>query len=341
MNQQLFLFLVLSSIYLQACDSSSNSNSLAANLKEAGGYDIEAVHKLTGDIEKDPKNAELYFLRGQVYAEQELLDSALADAEQALLLDTSMVRYHQFLADAYIDNSQSKAALGVLKKGLERFPDDMDLLRDLAEIYLYVMQYQDGVVTVDKMLKQQPRNPEILFLKGNLLKHAGDTMQALDAYQRSVEEDADFLPAYLELIILMEYLNKPLALSYIDNALRIDSANYIALSYRAQYYHQRGMFEQADEAYKQFIYKHPQDANVQYNYGLMQLELKKYEDAEECFDRAVSFDALFYKAYFFRAMSREALGKMPAAIADYRQALRINPDYEDAKRALEKLGMSQ
>ena len=326
---------MLSFLFLACGSTSQTTPDENPGLNSTG---IAAVDQLSAEIAKDPDNAELYFLRGRALADNERMELAVQDAKKALSLNPEKVKYYQFLADAHFENNESQDAVLVLKQGLERFPDDFDLLKDLAELFLYVEQYRDGLTQVDKILKIKAHDPEIFFLQGNLFRYSGDTLNAINSYQRAVEEDSDYLEAYVLLAQIMEALDRPIALQYIQNALRIDSTNFKALEIRAQYFHQRGDFAKAKEAYTSLVYHHPQKSEPQYNMGLMFLELKEYQSALECFDRAVSFDPLFEAAYHFRGVSREALGNRQGAVADYRQALRIQNTFQPAIDALKRLG---
>ena len=56
------------------------------------------------------------------------------------------------------------------------------------------------------------------------------------------------------------------------------------------------------------------------------------------FDIATKTDPLFVKAYYYRGLCSEKKGDKDAAIADYKQANGMSPDYPDAKEALLRLG---
>lgn len=54
-----------------------------------------------------------------------------------------------------------------------------------------------------------------------------------------------------------------------------------------------------------------------------------YEDATEWFDRAITADSLFHRAYYNRGMCRWYRGRYQDAIADYDVAIRLNPFESD------------
>jgi tetratricopeptide (TPR) repeat protein len=59
--------------------------------------------------------------------------------------------------------------------------------------------------------------------------------------------------------------------------------------------------------------------------------------AYDHFDIAIKTDPLFVKAYYYRGLCSELQGNIEAALADYKQANGMSPDYKEAKEALERL----
>ena len=71
--------------------------------------------------------------------------------------------------------------------------------------------------------------------------------------------------------------------------------------------------------------------------GIIYLELDSLSKARDNFDIAIKTDPLFVKAYYYRGHCSELEGNTRAALADYRQANGMSPDYKEAKEALERL----
>ena len=69
--------------------------------------------------------------------------------------------------------------------------------------------------------------------------------------------------------------------------------------------------------------------------------LKKYEEAIECYEKALEIDPNDGNAWFFKGLALENFEKYDEAIACYERALEIDPKDKDAwinkKEALEKL----
>lgn len=300
-------------------------------------YEIPEIDKLSAQIAQDPNNAVLYANRSLLFGEHELFQEAELDAEKAIALDSSSVDFYRVLGNAYFDNNHSHAAIVTLERAIERFPEEKTLYFVLAEMQMILQQYQQSLLIIDKLMKLHPNHPDGLFIQGQILKEMGDTLKAMDRYQATVEQDADYIEAYIQLAILSSDLGSALTIRYLDNALRIDSMDHTALLLKAQYYHFRGDFEQAKTEYDNAILKHPQSANFNYNLALMYMEIgdnaekKKdntsameyYKLAFHHFDNATKFDLQFADAYYYKGMSAERMGNKAVALTDYENAMRL------------------
>lgn len=291
---------------------------------------IPAIDALSQQIAQTPNNAELYYLRSKAYYDNDMLAQAVPDAEKAVALDSTKAEYYRQLGNAYFDNNQSKPALKALEKALERFPQEHYFYLMMAEMSLIVQQYNDALISVDKLLKIEPYNAEGLFMRGQVLKYMGDTLQAMIYYQKTVEQDADHINGYLQLGILSCRMGQAIGLQYLDNALRIDSTSLTALMNKAWYYHNTNQFDQAVIWYEKAIVQHPQDPEPPYNLGILYLEKAEsksksanadYEQAAKYFDTATKLEPTFGEAYYYRGLCKEQLGDKTGAFADYDQAL--------------------
>jgi tetratricopeptide (TPR) repeat protein len=300
-------------------------------------YDIKEIDELSAQIVNAPGDALLYAKRAMLFGEYEFYQEAELDAEKALSLDSMSVDLYRILGNAYFDNNHSHAAVTLLEKAIERFPEEKSIYFILAEMQMILQQHQQSLVIIDKLMKLHPNHPEGLFIQGQILKEMGDTLKAMDRYQATVEQDADFIDAYIQLAILSGELGSALTMRYIDNALRIDSMSQTALLLKAQYHHFRSDYAQAQLEYEKAILKHPQSANFNYNLALMYMELgenadknndkalatEQYKLAFHHFDNATKFDLQFADAYFYKGMSAERMGNKEVAKTDYENAMRL------------------
>lgn len=298
---------------------------------------IPAIDAITQDIKNDPQNMQLYIERCEAYSNDGFYKEAVRDAETVLSLDSTNWRSYRLLAGCYLDNNESRRALKTLEKGTERFPENAYLYLVQAEMNHILQQYDQAIISTEKILKFDRFNVEAYFMQGVILKDMKDTARAINAFQYAVEQDAAHIDSYIELAHIFYHLDKPIAVDYFSNALRIDSMNYTALKGLALYYHQKGNLNDAKTVYKKLIYHHPQEADGSYNFGLLFMEEENWEEALRYFDIATKYSPQFGEAYYFKGYALEELGRLDQAKIAYTNAMNNNDRDNKAAQALDRL----
>lgn len=97
-------------------------------------------------------------------------------------------------------------------------------------------------------------------------------------------------------------------------------------------------FEQAESVYTRLLANDPYDAQNNYNLGCVLHKEKKFDDAQNYFNRAIEHvkpdSKLQEQALFNRGNNFAALKKFDDAIADYKKVLKINAENVAAKKNL-------
>jgi len=296
--------------------------------------------QLTAQLEKDPNNDTLLYLRAATYYKLDAFDEALADLEKAMKRDSMQPAYYHLLADVLLDYSRpndSRRAIEVLKLAAERFPDRISTLLKLSEFQLIVRKHNDALATLDKVLQRDPQNAEAFYMAGRVALDKGDTTNAVASLQKSVKVDADNADAWFFLGRIFSLRNNAVALQYFDNALRVDSTYLEAQEFKGVFYKRTGQFEKAFAVYRDLLLRDPDYANAYFDMGAIYLELDSFSKAYDNFNIATKVDPIFVKAYLYRGIASEKLGNKEAALADYKQASGMSPDYQEAQEAKARL----
>jgi tetratricopeptide (TPR) repeat protein len=303
----------------------------------------------TEKIKASPRDTALYVARYKALTDAELHELAAEDAKMLISLDSTKVSYYRMLSNAYFEAADSRQAIKIMQKASERFDKDIYTRLALAEMHLVVQEYEQSRIVLDNILKLEPFNASARFMLGQLAKEQGDTMGALVQFQQVVEQDAEHHDAYIQLGKLCDGLNRPIALQYFDNALRIDSNSMVALMSKAQYYHQRGQFDEALRIYNKGVNAQPLNAEVQYNMGLLYMERADLaakdkalsadylERARKHFETATKCDVLFGEAYYYLGLAFEKQGKLSDAVRNYENAIRMGESLGLSQAALDRL----
>lgn len=304
------------------------------------GQDPQLV-KLNAWVENDPNNDSLLYLRAATYYQLDAYDEAIRDLSKAIQIDSMQPAYYHLLGDALLDYARpgdSKRALDVMELAAQRFPQRYATLLKLTEFQLIVRQHSDALKTLDKILQRDPQNAEAYFMAGRVALDKGDTTNAITSLQKSTRFDASHLDAWMFLGRIFVDRDNPTAIQYFDNVLRLDSTNLEAREYKGIFYKKTGDFEKAFKVYRDIIVRNPDYSNAYFDLGVIYLELDSLNQAYVNFDIATKTDPLFVKAYYYRGLCSEMKGDKEAALADYKQANGMSPDYKEAKDALTRLG---
>ena len=121
--------------------------------------------------------------------------------------------------------------------------------------------------------------------------------------------------------------NQPgLALSFLENAIRDDSANVTAWIYLGIVHEQLNRYDEAIAIYRRILPSAGSfAANVANNLGNVYFHRGNIEEAERYYTQALNFDSVFSYAYLGRANTRIRAGNLQNALYDYEQYLTLNP----------------
>lgn len=322
-------------LFLSACGGEQAPPSReGSNLNTVGHPAIDA---LTEKIAGNPRDPALYAARAKLFYKNEGYDEAIQDLNKALSLDSLNVDYLHLLSDAYLDYYRSQKALETMERAAEIYPERIPTLLKLSEFQFILKQYDASMRTIDRILKIDPQNEEAYFMFGMNFKETGDTARAVNSFQQAVELNPDMIDAWINLGKLQAALGNPIAAQYFDSALEIAPDNIMVLHAKAEYLTGQDQLAEAIELYRRINRIDPQYDEAFYNAGLLYMELDSLDQAYRHFDLAIKTSPAHVRAYFYRGLAAEWLGRTQQARNDYQQALRLAPDYEAPKKRLEEL----
>ena len=225
-----------------------------------------------------------------------------------------------------------------LKNDLKQYPDSLMLIQNLIEAYRNEGYYDSAIALTNMQIKKDSGNAYLWDIKATLYFENRDTMNAIKSLEHAVEIYP--LPDYLIALgtIYAEIKNRK-ALTIADELLqsrRTKSAKD-AWFVKGLYYNYTNEPKKAitylDSCLRQdytYLYAYREKAIALYNQA-------KYKDALNVLERAVTVQNNFDEGYFWMGKCYEKLNQKQGAIESYQAALLYDPDFVEARQALNKL----
>ncbi len=104
----------------------------------------------------------------------------------------------QRLADGLTALGESEKATGLYLKLVERFPTLPGLREKLAEIYLRKEDRKGAATQLEAIIRDNPNNPQVYYLLGNLAYEAKDMKKALEHFNKAMVLNPGFEQVYYD-----------------------------------------------------------------------------------------------------------------------------------------------
>lgn len=318
-----FLFILL---FLNACGEEEVKRDI---------YTEPPYGELTEKIKQAPKNAELYYLRADLFNKNSLTELAELDTRRAWHLDPKehyAISLVNFLKEKNIDST-----ISFIQTALEKLPDSYSLSVELAKAYQVKGDVGKALEITNGILEQHPNLVDALALKAQLVRD-----QRSDLAIATLETAHSLVPSDPEIgyDLAFEYAEakNAKALKLTDslikaNAPKVEKAFYL----KGLYYANTGNTSEAIRNYDEAIRKNYNFLDAYRDKGQMHFNQKNYEAARKTFDLALRVEPEEPEFYYWLAKIGEAEGKKAEAKLNYKRAYELNKSFTEAKEAYDRL----
>lgn len=336
MTKNIFLYLfVFSFLLIFSCDEPNKA--IETETVTETKIPKSKTFVLDSLIEANPENAELFYNRALYYYEKDFQPKALVDILTAIKVDKSIEKYYLLGGDIYISMSQGQEAIDLINDGIQATKNSEALFLRATEYNFYMKDYKKAMILVNDLLKINKNNADAYFFKGLILKNSNEPNKAISSFQTCIEQDPTHYNAYMQLGLLFSEQNNDLAINYFNNAIKLNNQSREALYAKGYYFQQKKEYNQAKEAYIQMIKNNNKDFQAFYNIGFCLMEQDSLEKSYKNFKIAANIKIDYVDAIFMMGQISERLGDIPAAKIKYHTALKLLPDNETIKEALEEI----
>ncbi|HTB51537.1 MAG TPA: tetratricopeptide repeat protein [Ferruginibacter sp.] len=244
--------------------------------------------------------------------------------------------------DNNVDDTVPPTSLNVqqqLKDMVKKYPDSIQLRETLIQNYRDSGEYSQAITEEKNTISKDSLNAALWEHLFWLYYENVDTANAIASLEKAVSLNPD-PQYYVTLGSVYAQSKNSNALAVADKLLTVTTADYRkeALFIKGLYYSTSGerekaipFFDQSLELDYTYLDAYREESICLYNMG-------KYQDAIKKLEKAASVKSDYDVAYYWMGRCYEKLNKNADAITNYQLALQINPDDDEAKDALKKLG---
>lgn len=292
---------------------------------------------LTDSIQKEPRNAELWYKRGVLLYQKNYLEYARSDIAKAWSI-TPKESYALSLANLLAKKSPDSALL-FLRSATDKVQGSVSLLIALAAIHVEKNQPQEALRICEAILKQYPAQIDALILKSEVLESMGHNEESLNTLQAAYS----YAPSDVALVYRLaqrwaEDGNKK-AIGLADSLIRQDAEGRHAEPYllKGIYYYHTKDYAAALSLFNQAITKDYNNLDAHMYKGQVYFDQKNYPEAYKAFKLAITITPTYADAYYWLARCQEAVGNKTEAKTNYQRAFALDKEFTEAKQAAARL----
>ena len=197
---------------------------------------------------------------GLIYARRGAFEKAKTQYQLAIELDPELALPHFQLGYLLTQQGKFKEAIPFYQKAIALYPNHAGAYYQLANAYFRLRKQDEGKRQLEKF--REIKAKERFNLAERSLKK-GEIDEALTAFQRTLDMDAAFAPAYARLsAIALQQNDLETAVEYLQRALEI-RPNFAAGHYQlGSIYHKQGEIEKAIESFEAALTLKPNFASA-------------------------------------------------------------------------------
>ena len=249
-----------------------------------------------------PNKPSFHYFRGEKFSAENNDKEALEAFKTAIKLDKEFLKAYVGMARVLIKNNKLKEAEEVLKETIKINSNYIEANQLLGEIYLMLNKDDDALFFLKQAYNLNPKNIDRNIKIGDVHLKRDEIEEADKFFQEAIKYDKSKTDAIIKIAdTLMKYQKYEKAETILNDLTKdfpdlLIAYNRLGIALRKQ-----GKYKEALEAYNRALQYYKKDENIYYNIGRTYFEINDYR-----------------KAYNY-----------------FKKALKLNPEFKEAKEALE------
>ncbi|WP_167482011.1 tetratricopeptide repeat protein [Leptospira andrefontaineae] len=240
-------------------------------------------------------------------------------------------------------NGKLEESVKYLELANQAGSNDPELFRSIAEGFEQLNQGEQSINALQKGLKYNPNNLDLLFQLAETYYNKGDLLAAEETYRRIVDStpgDSFTETALLNLGVVLDQMERyGEAITYLNRVLDLNPKNAKAYYNLGLVYKHTGNGTQAIENFRKASYLDPDDIKPKEALGDYYLENKFYREAIEEYSALFKQKEDYYKVALKLAEAYMGTGESSSAEKILLQVLNRSRNSTEIKQAHKKLAL--
>ncbi|HKE95155.1 MAG TPA: tetratricopeptide repeat protein, partial [Povalibacter sp.] len=309
-----------------------------ARLFLLGGLADRAMELVEPGLTEQPKNAQLLTVRGAAKSQLGNVEGAFEDAQAAVAIAPDDEYAIALLSSLYRGSARSDKAIEVVRAGLEKLPESVDLHVMLADLELGQQHPQEAEAALKKVIELQPKELTHRYRLARfylLTKNVPAAEKTMRDNVGLVPDDIEAKVALAELLASQHGVDTGEA--ELQSFIARDKDNAKLRLALAKFYETHGKPEQAQAVYRETINLagvKPDGLTARNRLAGLLVQSQQLPAARTLVEEVLKENARDNDALILRGNLLLASGDAPGAIADLRAVLRDQPNAIPVMRAL-------
>ncbi len=196
----------------------------------------------------------------------------------------------------------------------------------------------DAVRAYNQAIKMDPENEVAWNNKGLILAVAGNFQEALKCHMKAIELDPKHVDAISNVGMAYTKLeNHDEAIEWYDKALKINPKHETTWNNKGNLLSKLERYEESMECYDKALKINPNYLAAMNNKAVELIHLKRYDQALTLLNKVLKGRPLFSEGWYVKGKAYIGMGKFEKAIVCLERSHRLNPNFIQAKKALDVL----
>ena len=323
-----------------------------------------AVTTFRTAMKDDPKSAQLHYLAGLAYVDDNRNADALPELQKAVQLDPRVIKPHLVLAYVLDQTGKRQEAEEQWRKALALDPKSAMALEGLTADLLARKDYQGVILllqdaprtetlnirlaqalgrlnminpayqVLQEALKASPNSVRLASAMTAVVIKMGRNQEAIDLLQHAVDTNPGNQEAQVELFRLLVLTNhitqaQPMGPKMLELHPKDPEVLYLnGIIFRSV-----GDYPKAKTLLEQAVAIDPNFFNSRYNLGMVLVFLKEWQEAKEQLEKAIELGAHEPQVHFELAKALRGLGDNDRALAEMQTYQRLKKEEEAGMEA--------